>query len=141
MSIPFTRAIFLAVRVSCKINEVERRNKESFIQRCLKIHLLDEFILHRMPYLQQNYTLRVCVRHLGIRLYQCLTTFFLTDARPLQQPVPTVRVIERRALKRTPILEVFVVADKSMVAFHGNQTVRQYVMTIMSMVRKYYFIR
>ena len=34
------------------------------------------------------------------------------------------------------MIEVLVVADQSMVKFHGNAAVRKYVLTVMSMVRR-----
>jgi hypothetical protein len=40
-----------------------------------------------------------------------------------------------RAISTPPTIEVLVVADESMVKFHGNGSVRQYVLTIMAKVR------
>ena len=39
-----------------------------------------------------------------------------------------------RAIDTPPTIEVLLVADESMVKFHGNESVRQYVLTIMAKV-------
>lgn len=40
-----------------------------------------------------------------------------------------------RAIKTTPTIELLVVVDESMVKFHGNATIRKYVLTIIAKVR------
>ena len=40
-----------------------------------------------------------------------------------------------RAIKKPPTIELLVVADESMVKFHGNATIRKYVLTIIAKVR------
>ena len=40
-----------------------------------------------------------------------------------------------RAIKTPPTIEVLVVADESMVKFHGNASIREYLLTVMAKVR------
>ena len=51
------------------------------------------------------------------------------ESNSIDNNPPPVRISGRKAT-----IEVFVVADQHMVAFHGNETLQNYILTMMNMV-------